>query len=70
MREKKIGLFSTLKVILTHLPGIPFMGHSKQNSPRCDVAERGYSVCLENFHKKLKKIKITPDAPKMKVDSP
>ena len=41
----------------------------KQNSPRCDAAERrpiwGYSVCLENFHRKIEwNSKITLDDPK------
>ena len=26
----------------------------KQNSPRCDAAKRGYSVCLHDFHGKMK----------------
>ena len=31
------------------------------------ASQLGYSVCLENFHRKIENLKITPDAPKNKT---
>ena len=39
------------------------MDIGKQNSPRCEAAKRGYSVCSLGFQKKKKRIN-TPDVPK------
>ena len=55
--------------ILTRLSLGSFLWHiGKQYSPRCDCRMRhpvrGYSVCLEEFHPKMKqKFKITPGDP-------
>ena len=59
----------------SYKPGIRFMGH-RQDNPRCYAAERGIPsgailfALIENFIKKWKHFKITPEAPKIKVDSP
>ena len=50
----------------THISLMSLLGDiGKQYNPRCDDAERVYSVCLENFHQRIEYIlKITPNTPK------
>ena len=57
----KMDIIAAICFLNSFKPGLPFVGHSKQHSPRCDAAERGVPsgamlFAQRNFIKKLNRI--------------